>query len=351
MRSQNRKLTTSTMAKRVQVDPIPQAIEDLETLGVTVFPIYSAEEVRTKNMEVMHMVRNYPEFATSDIHPVMGAFGAHSTPSSYHHPTVQALRADVHHRFNKLVMPTLARNLGMTHWHQLFDRVCTRSPGSGSMGKETWHYDHCDDIKNSAIAKKQLTGGWVNLTEGADQYFYGVKGKFGTEYRMGGKYCAIPDKFHAELDALLEAQGGPIVVPSGHMVCFKPELAHKVNPGRTTSLGVRLYLGTVMMEGDTPLYRFGADRITANELGYTGSGQRPPTWSAMSWSTRPDSIERWSKQMQPKAQYMETVTIDPKGKGPNAGKSFDRVARFLIQPTVVYPYPPESLRIMLPMPL
>ena len=332
-----------------QEEHITQAVSEMEALGVTVFPVYSRAELAEKNRAVLEMTRNYPEFENSSNHPVMGGFGAHGTPSSYHHPVVQAIRMEVYERFSSLVIPVLAKNLGFPYWHNLFDRVCTRGPESGSVTAETWHFDHCDDRNTSNITKKRLTGGWVNLNIDEDQYFYGIKGKLGTDYIKGDKYRPIPKNSHAELDHLLNTQGGPIVVPPGHLICFRPELAHKVSPGRTAHLGVRLYVGTVMSEERIPLFNFDRDRILSNELGYTGSGQRPPMWASMSWVFRPEHIQAWTEKMKPNAKYLETVVVDPKGKGKNAGLKFTRIQRFLLQPVEVYGYTEHDLNIMLPM--
>lgn len=343
-------LTNLTMLKRVhQDDTVIRAIEELETSGIALFHIYTQMELKEKNQAILNMVRNYPEFETSSDHPVMGAFGAHATPSSYHHPTVQAIRMDVFERFHSIVIPIVARKHGFSFWHTLFDRVCTRGPESGSIGAESWHFDFCDDVKNSNIGDKQLTGGWINLNVDQDQYFFGLKGEFGTDYLPGGKYTPLPKSNFAKFEKQLTLQGGPIIVPPGWMICFKPEVVHKVNPGKTSKLGVRLYMGTVMSNVEKPLFNFGREQILANELGFTGSGQRPATWDSMSWTFRPEQIETWTEKMKPNSKYLETVRVNPKGKGKNAGKTFTRAKRFMIEPVQIYGYTDEALNIMLPM--
>ena len=338
------------MSKRIKLNnDIARAIHELETDGVTVFPILSPDELTKWNQAALDMVRTYPEFENAGNHPVMGGFGAHATPSSYHHPVVQELRTIVFDRFNSQVIPVLAKKHGFPFWHMLFDRVCTRGPESSAVTKESWHFDHCDDSKNSNIPEKQLTGGWLNLNVDQDQFFFGLKGKFGTEYLEGGKYRPLPVSVHPELEQFLKDQNGPIVVPPGHLICFKPELAHKVNPGKTPALGVRLYLGTVLSSHSIPLFHFGRERILANELGYTGSGQRPPMWAANTWCFYPEKIQEWTAEKKPSAKYLETVTVSPTAAGKNAGKTFTRIKRFIIEPVQVYEYSEKSLSIMLPM--
>ena len=324
-------------------------IAEFNTSGVTIFRVFSEAELKVRNAAFLDMVRSYPEFSSSSDHPVMGGFGAHATPSSYHHPTVQTMRMELYMRFYSHFMPAVAKMEGYSYWHMLFDRVCTRGPLSGAMTAESWHFDHCDDTVNSNLAEKQLTGGWVNLNVDKDQYFYGLKGKFGTAYMEGGKYRPLPKALHPEFEACWLAQGGPIRVPPGYLICFKPELVHKVNPGKTPELGIRLYLGSVMTKVERPLYNFGRREIEANLLGFTGSGQRPPTWAAMSWVFRPEEIQTWTLARKPHPNYLETVTVSAKGKGKHAGKTFTRVVRFMLEPIVIYGYTEQNVAIMLPM--
>jgi hypothetical protein len=72
-------------------------------------------------------------------------------------------------------------------------------------------------------------------------------------------------------------------------------------------------------------------------------------WASMSWVYRPDAIASWTEKMQPNEKYLETVTVNPKGKGKNAGKTFTRVKRYMMDPVQVYEYTEKALAIMLPM--
>lgn len=332
--------------KKSRQDPYVKALEELQTLGVTVFPIFTKEEIILLRAEMMEMVWSYPEFKTSSSHPVMGGFGAHATPSSYHHPIVQVVRTEVFNRFNRHVIPRLAQEKGFSHWHMLFDRVCTRGPETSQVTAEAWHYDKCDDSANSNLAEKQLTGGWVNLNVDEPQFFCGLRGVFGTDFADGTKFRPIPETYHPELEDRLTAQK-KIIVPPGHLICFLPELAHKVNPGKTKFLDLRLYLGTVMMNEAVPLYNFGRREIISNQLGFTGSGQVPPMYPAQSWMFHPDLIEAWTTKMNPDQKYLETRTV--KGVGRFNGRTFTVIKRFIREPVRKYPYTEKRLRIMLPM--
>lgn len=97
------------------------------------------------------------------------------------------------------------------------------------------------------------------------------------------------------------------------------------------------------------MYNFGRNEILSNRLGFTGSGQIPPTWASMTWTFRPESIANWTLKMKPREQYIETATVNEDGTGKNAGLTFVRVKRYMIDPVKVYDYTEESLNIMLPM--
>lgn len=304
--------------------------------GVAVVQIYTKEELEIRSKGLQAALKGAPEFGEETLYNVMDAFGANGAPSTFHHPVVQYIRLDIHERFSKKVIPELAD--GYQYWHQLFDRVGVRSPSTGSVSSETWHYDTCED---NQIKDKKTFGGWINLSMLVSQWFYGIKGCMGPNYQEGTKYAALGKELHPEFEKKLKAQGGPIEVPPGHMVIFVPELVHKVMPGKVKNLSMRLYVGHVMFNSPTPLFGFDANKIEANELPRIPSGQLPPMWSPNHWRFHADKLIRWTAEMRPRYQYVEEV--------PRGDHTVARVKRYLMEPCEVYPYTEETKRIMLPM--
>lgn len=321
-----------------------ELVQNFQQDGYIIVPIYSGAKLAQINAKIQEMILDYPEFGTSGLHPVMGGFGAHANPASFHHPTAQQVRLDVFDAFSRHFFPALAESTENTHWQMLFDRICSRSQNTPPVSGETWHYDTCD--QSSHYATLSTTGGWVNLNLTEPQRFYAIKGLFGTDYTDGQGFSKLDSSLHPEFEQRLALQGGPITVPAGSMICFVPELVHKVCPGKTKHLDLRMYIGHAVMSSNRPLFDFSRARILSNLLPKIPSGQLPPVWSMMARSYRPLSIQDWTLEQQVHPQYVQNIVC---GGTKHKGQMMRMVDRFMLHPVTIYEYSDATVRIMLPM--
>ena len=114
---------------------------------------------------------------------------------------------------------------GTTKHALLFDRWCRRQREFGQPQTESWHRDVCSAAHDP---NDEILGGWININLEVSQSFYGLKG---TQVRgqPGAGFEPIKDPIKiAQYEQMLQVQGGPILVPSGHMIVFAQGLIHRV---------------------------------------------------------------------------------------------------------------------------
>lgn len=200
------------------------------------------------------------EFVVHDGPLVMGGFGAHGHPSSFHDPVIRQFRSEV-----VPVMESFFRqHFRGAFIEALFDRVCVRPRGSKTT-KEAWHRDI------SPPNTGQVFGGWVNLDD-TDQFFS----------------CCPGSHRDATTGASGFVRSGPsetetrIPVPPGHAIVFYQQILHQVLPGRQKQDSYRVFQGFKISADDQPLFpRELTDQwIDDQAVPLLPSGQKPPVFSS-----------------------------------------------------------------------
>ena len=274
--------------------------------GVAVVPVLNdATKTKWAN-RIWSAMDEFPEYLHKGrrTQRVLGGFGALANPSSFHHPTVQALRNRLKDRFSMPLFRTYAAITGrqQSNLEMLFDRLCVRCHEFGSVGKEAWHRDIYDGAKyglRTLPPSDEIFGGWINLSD-EDQYLVGIIGShmtddaFDAQARGGGFAQLTASQIREQrVDARLADQAdrsanggrastdsrGYVRVPPGSMVIFFQRLLHSVAGGKQPpDPQLRLFLGHRLTDDDAPM--FPLDHvIDTGAVPRIPSGQNPPMYS------------------------------------------------------------------------
>jgi len=174
---------------------------------------------------------------------VKGAFGAFGNPSSYHNPSVRALRLKA--MIQALpVLSQMARKLSSDKYQfllcQLPDRTCIRRKGT-TPTKECWHRDQTKLRGNDV--KDQILGGWINLDvptqhESAIQYFSCIPGTHQLTSSGAGFKKLSPDEMKQ-----YESKKQLVAIPPGHMIIFYQHITHEVLSKKAKYDSLRQFVG------------------------------------------------------------------------------------------------------------
>lgn len=304
-------------AKRARTDFEAYARE-LRTRGVVVVPLFSHDEVAVYHRDMLAELHKMPEFvdASSTSRFVEGGFGALGNSSSFHHPVVRALRADMRERtraFFQKLQPQAGWNL-----EQLMDRTSLRRAGT-STSAETWHRDQ------SPTADAVL-GGWVNLdADGGSQQHFSCSP---ASHHMDAAAAGFVKASEAEI-ATAKLHKTVVAIPPGSWVVFYQNLVHEVYPHRTARDSLRQYVGFRLTQSLVPLWEearpdadffpvkgsskaakaakaaaalaFNWQQRVFHEQGPPPlpSGQYPPMWPKLALNFRKDKLEEWSAELLP----------------------------------------------------
>ncbi len=163
-------------------------VNKLLYVGVTIFPVYSQNELDNVGKKFDKACLDFPEYIRSPSNPeknsknqdllyVLGGFGAYGNPSSFHNLFVRDLRKRANKAIRKNVLnplistypdPEFAKKLKS---QVLFDRMMNR-PAMQEPTAEAWHRDIIDkkiaEIKPGDI----VFGGWVNTSKYPQKFSY-----------------------------------------------------------------------------------------------------------------------------------------------------------------------------------
>lgn len=312
--------------------------------GVAVVPVYDrfAVQLLWKSLQTEIMLqREFTEDAyNTGIEPVIGAFGALGTPSSFHLPTIRQVRQHL----TDLVQADLATGdwPGTTTIQALFDRLSIRKPGTRQAHGQ-WHRDtppgliqfpSSDDPifrhKSAILAPNTaelIYQGWLNLSPDQVQYFRCVPGSHDiSSVGQGFSKCPKPD-CHTIYS-----------VKPGEMILFDNRILHTIDTTVNSSLSVRLFTPFALNSTGKNFY---PDRYLENVLSLQStcvlpSGQLPPIYS-------PNHYIRSEKLLSFTSQFSEEFFI-------TGSKYPARFLNFLPVPSFD-PYTDEEIRPFIPRPL
>ena len=279
-----------------------QHAEDLHRHGVVTVPVFENASARAAwEARVWQAMDAFPEYKRRgrDVQRVLGGFGALGNPSSFHHPTVQALRVQVKRDVSTPLFTRFRRRAGL-RLEVLYDRLCVRADAFGKVTEESWHRDIYDGPKyglRTLPPEDEIFGGWINLSAHTQRFVGLVGSHAGPEareaQRRGGGFATLTEaQMRAEkVDARLEAQAGRtfgsvradanghLLVPPGHMLIFFQRLLHSVAGGKQPQEPqLRLFFGHRLTTETTPLFPLD-EVIVNNAVPRIPSGQVPPMYS------------------------------------------------------------------------
>jgi len=367
----------------------------LHRYGFAVVPVFDSDETRRKWAgRVWAALDDMPEFRVKGrkAHRVLGGFGAYGNPSSFHHPTLQQLRAKLKKNVSMPLFRALMQYAAYgdnARCEMLFDRVCVRAKAFGDVSKESWHRDVHDGPKYGHRALPRtldggrhlddIFGGWLNLSDGPTS-FRGIAGSHrGADaveaQRRGGGFAALSkaeiEAQHVEHRLALQANGrigtadtdadGHIVVPPGHLLVFYQRLLHAVAGGKQPEEPqLRLFVGHRITTETVPL--FPLERVLANNaVPPIPSGQTPPMYSQNHYGffSTTDKYRTWgARTFQPACLFQRTTpdgrayatpgSKDDRDRDANAKRYMPSLSAMGFEP---YEYTSRTRRALEPEPL
>ena len=303
--------STSTSTSASASFDVRAAARELYDRGVVVVPLEPyASRPELLCAEVARAREEFIEFKVKGklVQQVLGGFGALGNPSSFHHPTIRALRARVKRQVAMPLFGEYARieahdsgsdDVAQARVEALFDRLCVRAKAFGALGAETWHRDTFsptkyvdarDECLPSPNTRDTLSGGWLNCNAHGEadrmQYFVCVPGSHkGKKTMTTGAGFEMLDKSDA---TQYGTRGERIAVPPGHVVIFLQAIVHKVanTPPPPLEPSLRLFVAHHLAYSDTPLYPWELTRtwIADQAVPRLPSGQWPAMYSANHYS-------------------------------------------------------------------
>lgn len=335
-------------------DLIRSAARRLHGRGVTTIPIVPDVKDRESLLaQVKDAIKEFPEYLGNETPLVLGSFGALGSPSSFHHPTIRALRVRIRESIEDRLFQELlclrgdAKKEGGATVEMLLDRLSKRTTGSKLTG-EHWHRDQTpasvrlpnadgqpSKIK-TPIFPQEVFGGWLNLDPHQEQAFACAPGTHHDTNTHGGFLPITAEKAALYRDCQTMIK----IVPPGHLLVFYQNIAHQVLPsrGKLTTDSYRLYVGWhLTLNARSPSSLFGEtymERVLkSQEAPLLPSGQRPPMFPAMAlnFSKQRARLVEWSARTFKHHLIQERVGGR---KSSIAGQHYRTVMRFLPPPRV-----------------
>lgn len=323
----------NSLSRKLQLSNMNTLGQQLQSVGAVVVPVFQPEELERANRRLYREIDLYPEYRgknSIETPRVLGGFGAFGNPSSFHSPTVRAVRQVVlpvaRKVFAQAYPQPAARALVL---EQLLDRVCLRTPGT-KIPAESWHRDITPpqvklprpdgtvEKEPTDLPSAQVFGGWVNLNKagGEDQQFIFVPETHKedpTESQLKGFEPILKEDQPA-----LDKRCQTLTVPPGHLIIFFQHIAHKVAPTKYKSPSLRLFIGWRV--GGPESHFFGNEymnRVLSNfEASALPSGQRPPLYSANCLSIRNAKTIAWSRRALKSSLLVQKIPTKKSGKDP-----------------------------------
>lgn len=301
---------------------------ELHKHGVQVVPLFSEEQVETFRHDISQL--QFPEFPSQEPPFVMGGFGGHGHPSSFHNPVVRAIRQEAYpvmrNFFQKKFDPSF-------HLEQLFDRLCVRPKGS-STSKESWHRDIspmvvvlADKDKKEYQVKQDenVFGGWINFDK-EPQYFSCSlsthRDSFSMKKRGNGFALQSVPK---------DISPVRVPVPSGHAIVFYQNILHQVLPKKQKKDSIRLFQSFRVSRSSSPMFPKEQVETWIREQAtpLLPSGQHPPMYSTnhssvFLFSNSANDPILFSQKIHPSCQSIKTC-----GSGKHKGKTYSIVHRHM----------------------
>ena len=292
------------------------AAENLRTFGVVVLPILS--DYKSWSERIWSAMDEFPEYKVKgkNVQRVLGGFGAFGNPSSFHHPTIRALRKELKNNVRPLFKSYAQEG---TNLEMLMDRVCVRHRDFGSVTSERWHRDVYDGPK-PLLESDEVFGGWINLSENT-QEFVVILGTH-NDPREGMTGFAVQEK-DDRLNERLRAQAnksfgflstnkkGHVEVPPGHAVIFLQHVLHAVMGSKSQSdiAELRVFTGYRLTTDTTPLINYDTNNMGVPRI---PSGQFPPMYSQNHYMffNKYDRFREWGEKTFHPQCLFERVTRD-----------------------------------------
>ncbi len=327
-----------------RVREINEVARTLKRDGVVVVPSILDSQEFAFYCGAIHSV-TWPEFQVHEPPYVMGGFGAFGHASSFHHPLVRSLRALVK---RKLMRDGVFSEFGLPNLEGMYDRVCARKKGFGTISTESWHQDLCRVAK---LPDDVLFGGWTNLSY-ETQFF---KCKKGTQHELPAN---TPKGFEAFVDPVRTAQlnesHDTIEVPPGHCILIQQGLIHAVFPTMPSHWSYRLFHGFRLTKDTEPIMDV-AKHIKDLSVPPIPSGQTAPMWAKNHWGFHTIKIHAFAQKLKPEFRTSRETTINGEPTIVDLPGTFsDRQAlglRGRLANVEMYEYSKDDVRVLFPEPL
>jgi hypothetical protein len=283
--------------------------KQLSEEGYVVIPVLNPRERREFHTKMLEDMKKFPEYKNPEAKNTVfmnSGFGAFGNPSSFHNPSVRALRLRIMHPAIELFQALNSLEKKPRYIEQLLDRLSLRRIGT-STTKESWHRDQA----SIPYEDDEVFGGWINLDLVEDQYFSGVpKTHRDPKGRSGFSLLSDEEKKSAE------DRKRRIAIPPGHWFCFYQNMVHEVVSKKMTYSSLRLYTGFRLTCFDMPLFSTNNPKLkqskefkTAFKSNYSmehmlqtqgvpplPSSQYPPMYAKMNivFPKQRDGLQKWS---------------------------------------------------------
>ena len=257
---------------------LTMSAEDLRRHGVVVLPILS--DYKQWSERLWTAMDEFPEYKLKGkgVQRVLGGFGALGNPSSFHHPTIRALRKELKSR----VGPFFKSYAQGVRLEMLMDRVCVRHRDFGTVSAESWHRDVYGGPK-PLRESDEVFGGWVNLSENTQELvvLLGTHNDtrdattgFATQENDG---CLTERLRTQKSDTIRLNKKGHVEVPPGHAVIFVQHILHAVLGGKQPNTEeLRLFCGYRLTRDTESLMEYDTVNMSVPRI---PSGQLPPMYS------------------------------------------------------------------------
>ena len=274
-------------------------VAELCNNGYTVIPVL--DNAQTARAAFQADMAGFTEVQQGNTYPLqVGAFGGLGNPSSFHCPSVRAMRRLAHHKALALfvLLCQLTPALRGYNFDQLFDRPCVRQKGS-KRARESWHRDLSPEPDHGSPepdhGKGDIKfGGWICLDD-TPQYFSCVPTTQNDPVPPGAKGFAKekPDILKAgkvvwKVNGKLTKK---VTVKPGHMLIFSERILHEVLGGTCKETSYRLYTAWRLTTDNKPYFKDTIRRMKRQAPMRIKSGQEPAVYAKLHIVNNPHLLE------------------------------------------------------------